>query len=146
EFRALSRLVREMMALAGLRASWVGQEPHQIAQGFAEALLSAMNLRFVYLRCSTASIEPVEVTRAAEPSQESEVRRLVERVLSSRVGDSGRTQLHVPAPDDNRPLTLSIHPLGSDGELGSLVMASERVNFPNEYDRSLIAIGTLELT
>jgi signal transduction histidine kinase len=146
EVRALRRSVRDMIALADLRASWLGQEPGQIAQRFAQALLSAMDLRFVLLRCSTASIDSIETIRAAEPAQVDEVRRLVDRVLAGRGRVHPPARLHLPAPGDRRPLSVWVDPLGEGGELGTLVMATERMSFPNEYDRSLIAIGTMQLT
>src|SRR3954470_17063542 len=58
--------LRDLVALSGIPAAWIGSEPPAVATGLADALVGLLQLDFAFVRLSDAGgAGAVEVTRGS---------------------------------------------------------------------------------
>jgi PAS domain S-box-containing protein len=143
EVKRLRRCINDLVSVLALPAIWRGSEPSQIVQTLLDALLGMLGLEFAYARLNEAlSATPVEVLRVAEFSGI----KLPFEELRSLLGDSFLSDVQVSVPQIRSRLAvdnISIFavPLGIQGEIGVMVLAANRVGFPEETESLLLGVA-----
>ncbi len=143
EIKRLQRCINDLVSLFALPAMWSGGEPSKIAHTLLDALLRMLQLDFVYVRLMDAGGQaPLEMVRFA-PSQEQtakahEIGEILKRWL-------GADPQQWPPLIRNRmgERDISIVPLGLGlrGEIGEIVVGSERADFPRQTERLILSVA-----
>jgi len=153
EIKQLQRCINDLVSLFALPAMWSGAEPSQIVHTLVDALLRMLQLDLVYVRLKGSGGQaPIEMVRfAASP----------ERAGQQQTGQEQKTQPHQIGevfqpwlgadPQKWPPLIrnrvggrdISIMPLelGLQGEIGEIVAASERADFPRQTERLILSVA-----
>src|SRR4051794_39781562 len=137
EPQALHRTMRDLVALAALPAVWAGCQPRQVAEGLADALLSALRLDLVYLRLpGQTDGQEIEVARTAGGPATTDETRNIGRALAPCL-DGGTADAAPPFlnPAGGGAVRLVVVRIGGDREDGVLVAGSRQAGFPGEADR-----------
>lgn len=124
-----------------LTALWTGKEPEQIGGMLADALLGTLGLVFVQVRLRDplegASFELLRVADAL--ATERDIREsLATSTLDSRIDFPSGARLSL----GNRDLYLRSVRLGLHGEIGIVIVGSERADFPSQTERLLLDVTT----
>jgi signal transduction histidine kinase len=130
--------LRDLVALSGIPAAWIGSEPPAVATGLADALVGLLQLDFAFVRLSDpGGAGAVEVTRGSGW-------RSFPEWLDGRLAASAglpRTEV-VPDIGDDSPRRRGLAmPVGVNGEGGVVAAASERSDFPTQMDQLLLSLA-----
>src|SRR6202046_5008656 len=146
EIKRLQRCINDLVSLLALPAIWRGSEPSQIIQTLLDVLLRMLSLDFAYARLSDAfGATPVESLRVAKDSKISlsaqELRNLLGSLL--RADAQGflpqvRNQLGVEG------ISILTGQLGVQGEIGMIVLGSDRASFPEKTESLLLKVAANE--
>jgi PAS domain S-box-containing protein len=143
EIKRLQRCVNDLVSLLALPAIWRGGEPSQIVQTLLDVLLRMLRLDFAYVRLNGAfGAIPVEVLRVAEYSKialsPDELGKIINKSFA------GYAQGSLPQPCDGFRIegisTFSV-PLGIQGEIGIMVVSSDRQGFPGQTESLLLSVA-----
>jgi PAS domain S-box-containing protein len=143
ELERLGTWVDELAAVLTGPAASTGDDPTAMVDAWAETLLRALALDFVYVRLEGPTPDaPFEVTKQAgsdskAPSPESlaaVARRWLERPPETRP----RT---IPDAAGDGHLSLSASRLGLHDDLGTLVVGARRAAFPRRTDSLLLTVA-----
>lgn len=143
EIKRLQRCVNDLVSLLALPAIWRGGEPSQIIQTLLDVLLRILRLDFAYVRLNDAfGAVPVEVLRVTEHSKISLTPGELGKIISNSF--AGYAQGSLPQPRDGFVmeglLTFPV-PLGIHGEIGMIVVSSDRPGFPGQTESLLLSVA-----
>ena len=143
EVKRLHRGINDLVSLLALPAVWSGNEPSQIVHILLDALLRMLGLDFIYARLEGAvGTAPVEFIRIGNSCRVTMESREIQLMLGHWFG--GATQESVP-PTRNRfgGVDISIFPLplGVHGDIGVIVVGSERADFPAQTESLLLSVA-----
>jgi PAS domain S-box-containing protein len=143
EIRRLQRCINDLVSVLALPAMWSGGEPLQIAATLLDALLSTLQLDFVYVRLKDAVEEaPLEIVRVvplAKPILRSDE---IGETLKEWLGhDLQKWRPLRTKVDGSVEISLMPLQLGLQGELGIIVAGSRRVEFPRETEKLLLSVA-----
>jgi PAS domain S-box-containing protein len=139
-----NRCIRDLVALSALPAVWVGGDPHQIAEGVADALLSALGASVVYVGLKDASSDrfAIEAARVAEDSSSiSHAQEIGQSFAPWLNFDPSLQPILIPNPVGLDTLRMMVKPIGCDPVYGVVAAASDRLGFPSKLDRVLLGVG-----
>jgi PAS domain S-box-containing protein len=138
ELLRLRAVVRDLVALSGIPAVWIGKEPPAVATGLADALVELLQLDFAFVRLSDpGGAGAVEVTRGSgwkgfpdwlERNVATSVRFASKEIVPDVGGDS----------EASRGVAI---PVGVNGEGGLVAAACERNDFPTAVDELLLSLA-----
>lgn len=142
EIKRLQRCINDLVSLLALPAIWSGNEPRQIVHMLLDALLRMLSLDLVYARLKDpGTTVPIEILRVADSSKVRVPPQEIGVMLSNWLKRGG---------DNSLPLTgsqfgaenISIFPvpLGIHGEIGMIVVGSERADFPSQTESLLLSV------
>jgi signal transduction histidine kinase len=138
ELVELRTVLRDLVALSAIPASWVGREPAAVAVSLADALIGLLQLDFAYVRlCVPDVAEVVDATRG-------DAWEAFPQWLESRLAGSGRLSVKEIIPDvggragECRGVVI---PIGVDAEGGMVAVACDRVDFPSAADMLLLNLA-----
>lgn len=138
EVRALRTVLRDLVALSAIPATWVGREPTAVAAGLADALSGLLQLDFVFVRLCVPSVAGgVDATRG-------NAWKTFPQWLESHLATSGRLPDKEIIPDVDggvEPCRGVVIPIGVDAEGGLVAAASDRTDFPTEVDQLLLCLA-----
>jgi PAS domain S-box-containing protein len=145
EISRLRRSVNDMTSVVALPAVWAGGDASQIARTLSDALLGMLGLEFVSVRLHGAAGEAGEVvSNAPSPVSPEGPRKIVEAVDSWMGTDPRSRPGRVGNPLRDGEVSLFALPLGSQADIGVLVAASRRADFPNETERLVLSVAANE--
>jgi PAS domain S-box-containing protein len=143
EVKRLQRCVNDLVSVLSLPAVWSGGDRAQVVRTLLDVLGGMLRLDLVYVRLNSSLHEaPVEMVRVAQslklPSRAQEIGEVLNRWLG--------TDQHNWAPLILNPFghgDMSIIPLqlGLHGELGVIVTASERLDFPQNTESLVMTVA-----
>jgi PAS domain S-box-containing protein len=143
EVKRLQRLINDLVSLLALPAIWSSNEPAQIVQVLLDALLRMLRLEFAYacLKDPVTSA-PIEILRIADSCKLQATPQEIGMMLSAwlkQAGDNSRP----PAGSQFGKTDISIFPvpLALHGEMGTIVVGSERADFPNQTESLLLSVA-----
>lgn len=143
EIRRLQRCINDLVSLLALPAIWSGQEPEQIVQMLLDSLLRMLRLDFAYARLKDpVTTAPLEILRVADSckvkSPPQDIRGMLSHWLEREASSS-------PPPMRNRfeekAISIFPLPLGIHGDIGRVVVASERADFPSQTESLLLSVA-----
>jgi PAS domain S-box-containing protein len=143
EIKRLQRCINDLVSLLALPAIWSGNEPKQIVHMLLDALLRMLSLDLVYARLKDPlTTAPLEILRVADSSKVKVSPQDIDVMLNNWLKRDG---------DNSLPLTggqfgaenISIFPvpLGIRGEIGMIVVGSERADFPSQTESLLLSVA-----
>jgi hypothetical protein len=136
EIRRLRRAMRDVAAISALPNNWLNYDRVRVADSLAGALVRMLGLRFVYVCFGRpADGDQLEVAYTPEGAASAELARQVRERLGPWIDAGAPLADHFSGPLASEAVRLSVVSLGSLGESGLLVAASERPDFPSEEER-----------
>jgi PAS domain S-box-containing protein len=143
EIKRLQRCINDLVSVITLPPFWTGGEPSQIVGTLLDVLLNILPLDLVYVRLKDPSGEPpMEIVRVARPREPIPRPHEIGEVFNPWWG----TDPQIWPPRVRNPLgegDLSIVPmrLGLQGEIGVIVAASPRADFPGQTERLILSVA-----
>jgi signal transduction histidine kinase len=143
EIKRLRRCINDLVSIVALPAVWTGGSPSQVVGNLLDALVSMLNLDFVYARLgkwgSAEHTEMIRIGGAREPKPQAP--EVVERLRPWLTDDPQKIPAVVNNLFDGREIVIVSLQLGLQGEMGILVAGSGRVEFPRQTERLLLNIA-----
>jgi signal transduction histidine kinase len=138
EVLRLRAVLRDLVALSTIPASWIGREPSAVAAGLGDALMALLQVDFVYVRlCDPGGAGAMEVARGdgwpAFP-------QWLERKRAGNGWLRGR-QLVADIAGSRGSCRGIVIPIGVNAEDGVLAAACGRAGFPSEFDQLLLSLA-----
>ncbi|HWD76635.1 MAG TPA: GAF domain-containing protein [Solirubrobacteraceae bacterium] len=137
EIARLRAVLRDLVALSTIPAMWIGRDPPGVAAGLADALIRLLQIDFAFVRlCDPDGAGAVDVTRG-------DGWPLFSHWLDRHLATSGRLSGRAIVPDvggeqHGRGVAL---PIGVNAEAGVVAAASDRADFPTEFDLLLLSLA-----
>jgi PAS domain S-box-containing protein len=143
EIRRLRRCINDLVGVLALPATWTGGSPSQIVANSLEALVSMLSLDFVYARLKestgTAFSEMVRVGSGWESKPPPE--EIGEKLQPWLENDPEKLSLVLTNLFGKRAITLVPLHLGLHAQIGFIVAASQRADFPQQTERLVLDIA-----
>lgn len=143
EIRHLRRCINDLVSVLALPATWTGGAPSQIVGNSLDALVSMLSLDFIYARLrestGTAFIEMVRVGTNWESKPRPE--EIAEQLRPWLENDPGKLAPVVKNLFEKSAITLVPLHLGLHADIGVLVAASQRADFPRQTERLVLNIA-----
>jgi PAS domain S-box-containing protein len=143
EIRRLQGCINDLIGILAFPAIWTAQDSSRIVGTLLDALLGMLRLDFVYARViDPVGDLPVEHVRSAQRGN-----------LAIQPQDFGRTlapyltaahptlPLFIPNPIGEGKVSVADFRLGLQGEIGVLVAASHRADFPTKIETLLLRVA-----
>jgi PAS domain S-box-containing protein len=145
EVKHLQRCINDLISLLALPAIWSGGDPSQVLHTLLDALMRMLRLDLVSVRLiGPVGEAPVEIVRLAELQRQRPMPSAHEicQALSQYFKNGSRKWppllRNLMGEGDVSIVPL---PLGLHGELGVLVAASERTDFPRQTESLLLSVA-----
>lgn len=143
EIKGLQRCIDDLVGLLALSASWMGRDPSHIAQTLLDALERMLAPDIVFLRLIHPSSDaPIEMARLAPgrelPADPGALGEMLDLWLDQ---DPRQGPSVVRRRLQERELSLVPLQIGRKSDLGLLIVASERADFPSETERVLLTVA-----
>src|SRR5947209_4818314 len=143
EVKRLQSCINDLISVLSLAAIWGGSESGQLVGTFLEALLGILRLDFACARINNSiegpAIEVVRLAQRRNPSnQPHEVSRALGRWLK---GNQSAPRLVIPNPAGEGEVAIASFSLGLQDELGVVVAASSRADFPTDIERLILRVA-----
>jgi signal transduction histidine kinase len=143
EIKRLQRCINDLVSLLALPAVWSGNEPSYIVDILLDALLRMLRLDFIYARLEgSVGTAPVEFIRLGDSCRVSMESRESQLMLGHWVG--GGTQESLPPTRigfGDVDISILPLPLGIHGDIGVIIVGSERVHFPAQTESLLLSVA-----
>jgi len=143
EIKHLQRCLNDLIGLLALPAMWSGRDPSQVLDTLLDALLRMLRLDLVSVRLKDpVGGEPVEIVRIAEvrgpmpPAHE-----ICEALNQCLVEDARKWPPQLRNLMGEGEVSIVPLPLGLQGELGVIVAAAERRDFPRQTETLLLSVA-----
>jgi PAS domain S-box-containing protein len=147
EVRHLRACLSDLVALGALPATWTGRDAPSMAASLADGLLDMLHAELVFVRLDgPAGVPDVRIVRAAAGALSAERERQVAEALGPllEAGTIG-SPMPVAGMPGGVPLFLTLTPLGHGGKHGFVVAGSAWPGFPDDFQRTLLRIGSNQL-
>jgi hypothetical protein len=145
----LRTCISDLISIQALPAVWSGGPPSVVVNTLLDALLEVLGLAFVFLRLrETFGGVPTEASRIAANSNILADAREIGDALTYRLERQPRPALRSPTRILIGEVEFSaiFYPLGIQGELGLLAVASQRADFPTPTEKLLLNLATNQAT
>ena len=139
----LQRCINDLVSLLALPAIWSGGDPSQILHTLLDALLRMLRLDLVCVRLKDPVGEaPLEIVRIADSREPlPPVHEICEALSQSLDGDSRKWPPLLRNLMGEGDVSIVPLPLGLQGELGVIVAAAERTDFPRQTEALLLSVA-----
>jgi PAS domain S-box-containing protein len=143
EVKHLQRCINDLVSLLALPAIWSGGDPSQVLHTLLDALMRMLSLDLVSVRLKVPVVEvPIEIVRIAKLRGPMPPEHEICDALSYCLGEGSRKWppllRNLMGEGDVSVVPL---PLGLHGELGVIVAASERTDFPLQTEALLLSVA-----
>ena len=143
DVKHLQRCINDLISLLALPAVWSGGDPSQVLHTLLDALVRMLRLDLVSVSLTDPDGgTPVEIVRFAEPRGPVPAAHEICEALSQYFNNDSRKWppllRNLMGEGDVSIVPL---PLGSQGELGEIVAAAERTDFPRQTEALLLSIA-----
>jgi PAS domain S-box-containing protein len=143
EIKRLQGCLNDLISVMAVPALWTGRDPTQIVKTLLDVLVGMLRLDFAYARTSNSvDGSPIELLRVVHRQTPLAQPHEVGRALNDWLTDDLPTSpLTVPNPIGDGEITIAVLRLGLQDEIGVLVAASQRKEFPTEVDMLLLRVA-----
>lgn len=141
--RRPQRCINDLVALLALPVSSAGSEPSQVANTLADTLLGMLQLDLVFIKLNESSVGvPVEIARSAASRTPAPQLTQVCRELEANLhGQPQNWHAASRRSLGNEEISIVSVSLGLQGEIGSVIAASQRAGFPQESEQLLMRVA-----
>jgi len=143
EIKRLQRCINDLVSLLALPAIWSGGDPSQVLHTLLDALMRMLRLDLVSVRLTDPGGEPpVEIVRITQlrgpmpPTHE-----ICEALSQCLEGDSRKWPPLLRNLMGEGDVSIVPLPLGLQGELGVIVAAVQRTDFPRQTEALLLSVA-----
>jgi formate hydrogenlyase transcriptional activator len=143
EIRHLRGCINDLTSILAIPAMWSGQESAQIVTTLLDAMLGMLRLDFAYARLKDPlGGAPIEMVRLAQTRDLTSQLQEISEVLNGWLGhDLQKWPLLIRDSIGGRDVSIVPLRLGLRDEIGVIVAASQRPNFPGETERLLLTVA-----
>jgi PAS domain S-box-containing protein len=143
EIKRLQRCINDLVSVLALPAAWSGNDPSRIVPSLLDALVRLLRLDLVYVRLKDPVGEgPIEMIRVDQSLKSMRSPEEICHAVGHWFGDDPLTwPAAVRKPIGNLDLSLLPLRLGLDAELGFIVSAAQRLDFPDETERLVLTVA-----
>src|ERR1700678_2995785 len=147
EVKHLQRCINDLVSLLALPAIWSGGDPSQLLHTLLDALIRMLSLDLVSVRLTDpVGGATVEVVRLAELQRQRQrpmpsAHEICEALSQSFKNDSQKWPPPLRNLMGEGDVSIVSLPLGLQGELGVIVAAAERTDFPRQTETLLLSVG-----
>jgi hypothetical protein len=143
EVKHLQRCINDLISLLALPAIWSGGDPYQVLDTFLDALMRMLRLDLVSVRLTGPAGEaPVEIARIAQlRGLMPPVHQICEALSQSLKSDSRKWPPLLRNLMGEGEVSIVPLPLGLQGELGVIVVAAQRADFPQQTEALLLSVA-----
>ncbi|MGA2100043.1 MAG: PAS domain S-box protein [Candidatus Sulfotelmatobacter sp.] len=143
DIKHLQRCINDLVSLLALPAIWSGGDPSQVFHTLLDALMRMLRLDLASVRLTDLVGEaPVEIVRIAEwRGPMPPVHEICEALGQCSENDSRKWPPLLRKLLGDRNVSIVPVPLGLHGELGAMVVAAEREDFPRQTEALLLNIA-----
>jgi|HubBroStandDraft_5_1064220.scaffolds.fasta_scaffold04787_4 PAS domain S-box-containing protein len=143
DVKHLQRCINDLVSLLALPAIWSGGDPSQVLHTLLDALMRMLHLDLVSVRLTDpVGGAPVEIVRLAEPrSPIPPAHEIYEELSQCFKGDSRKWPPLLRNHMGEGDVSIVSLPLGLQGELGEIVAAAERADFPRQTEALLLSVA-----
>jgi PAS domain S-box-containing protein len=143
EVRHLQRCINDLVSLLALPAIWSGGDPSQVLHTLLDALMRMLRLDLVSVSLTDPlGAAPVEIVRLAELRTPVPSAHEICEALSQCVkNDSRKWPPLLRNLMGEGDVSIVPLPLGLEGELGLIVAAAERTDFPQQTEALLLSVA-----
>jgi PAS domain S-box-containing protein len=140
--------LKDLARITALPVLSTGGEPSQVCSALLDLLIGMLPLSFAFVRLNDPEGAPsAEMMRVAEPSEDPTCPREMGNALVASMGDAAlkwppRARIFI----GNVEFCIASTPLGLQGELGVVVAASQKLDFPEETEALLLAVAANQAT
>jgi len=147
-FHQLQACVDHLALVASLPALWTGREPSYVLEKLLEALLGILSLEFAYARLRPVANErEIDIARIGPSAGASADVDALRRSLAAWTGPGTSPALRsFPNPVGDGNVRAATLPLGIADEMGVVVAASTRTDFPTPTEMLLLQLATGQAT
>jgi signal transduction histidine kinase len=144
EVKHLQRCINDLISLLALPAVWSGGDPSQVLHTLLDALMRMLRLDLVSVRLTdpVGEAAPVEIVRLAElrgpmPS----AREICDALPQCLENGSRKWPPLLRNLMGEGDVSIVPLPLGLQGELGVIVVAAQRADFPQQTEALLLSVA-----
>jgi len=144
EIKRLQRCINDLVSLLALPAIWSGGDISQVLDTLLNTLMRMLRLDLVSVRLNLPVVEaPIEIVRVSQSLGPMPSAHEICEALNDSLGDSSRRwpPLLRNVMGD-RDVSMVPLPLGLQGELGMIVAAAQRSDFPQQTEALLLSVAT----
>ncbi|HET6181390.1 MAG TPA: PAS domain S-box protein [Candidatus Sulfotelmatobacter sp.] len=143
EIRRLQRCINDLVSLLALPAIWSGNAPSQILEMLLDALLRMLSLDFIWARLKgSVTAAPIEILRVADSCKPKVSLQDIGVMLNPWLKGDGENSLPPTGSQfHSEGIAMFPVPLGIHGEVGMLVVGSERADFPSQTESLLLSVA-----
>jgi PAS domain S-box-containing protein len=143
EIKHLQRCISDLVSLLALPAIWSGGDPSQVLHTLLDALIRMLRLDLVSVRLTDpVDGTPVEIVRiAALRGPMPSVHGICDALSQSLENDSRKWPPQLRNLMGEGDVSIVSLPLGLQGELGVMVVAAEREDFPRQTEALLLNVA-----
>jgi PAS domain S-box-containing protein len=143
QIKRLQRCMNDLISLLALAAIWRGSEPSQVVETLLDVLLNMLSLDFAYARLNDAfGAMPVEILRVADDSKINLSPWELRVLLGNPSADYARGSLpQIRNGLGVEGVSILPAPLGVQGEIGVIVLGSNRAGFPEQTESLLLSVA-----
>lgn len=142
EIKRLRRCINDLVSILALPATWTGSEQSRIVGDLLGALLSMLSLDFVYARLKDTAGQDLELVRTSSGWGPISRAQEIGEKLQPWLGDGSQNWPHVARVTlEGQEMSVVSLRLGLDGEMGTIVAASRRVDFPQQTEGLVLNVA-----
>lgn len=143
EIKHLQRCINDLVSLLALPAIWSGGDPSQVLHTLLDALIRMLRLDLVSVKLTDLAGEaPVEIVRIAERrGRMPPVHDICEALSQCLKNDSRKWPPLLRNLMGEADVAIMPLPLGLQGELGVIMAAAQRADFPRQTEALLLSVA-----
>ena len=143
ESKHLQRCINDLVSLLALPAIWSGGDPSQVLHTLLDALMRMLRLDLISVRLTVPAGEaPIEIVQFAEPrSPTPSAHKTCEALSQYLQNDSRKWPPSLRNLMGEGDVSIVPQPLGFQGELGVIVAAASRADFPQQTEALLLSVA-----
>jgi PAS domain S-box-containing protein len=145
EVKHLQRCINDLVSLLALPAIWSGSDPSQVLHTLLDALMRMLRLDLVSVRLTDpVGGAPVEIVRLAKLQRQRPMpsaHEICEALSQCAKNDSRKWPPLLRKLMGEGDVSIVPLPLGLQGELGVIVAAAERTDFPRQTEALLLSVA-----
>src|SRR5580698_9818820 len=145
EVKHLQRCINDLISLLALPGIWSGGDPSQVLHTLLDALMRMLRLDLISVRLTDPAGEaPIEIVRLAELQRQRPMpsaHEICEALSQCLKNDSRKWPPLLRNLMGEGDVSIVSLPLGLQGELGVIVAAAERADFPRQTEALLLSVA-----